>query len=431
MRLPRAEVTTQVIVGSHGIRGIASCHGENVPLSYPAEWKFEGVGFPMPGQAQSEFFDLLIQIADGSQSVIEVFQTKFGGNGSSTSLGWARSDLDVAMSSRSINAALFIDSLWASIEWAQNAGLKTPAPRVLNAVLRKHDVPLSIEPPSLVLTKPDAVILDAGASAIAAQEGAPLAPVFVLGEQIGSGGYGVVYKAVRSTAVGDFEYALKVLDPSPFVDDYENALKRFQRETKALQSLQHRAIVQHFEAGVTLDRKPYVAMPLIVGSDLRVAASRMDARAIVEMFVEITGGLAYAHSHGVLHRDLKPTNVLVRDSDAQPIIVDFGSAYLLDLLDSDSLTNRVVGTIGYIPIEVLNNPKLRSPLQDVYACGIMLYECLAGRTPDPTDYLPLVNIDPTYGALDQIVVAAIAGAGKRTSSAAELNAQLTTVWRSA
>ena len=398
-----------------------------MPLNYPAEWKFEGVGFPMPGQAQSEFFDLLIQIADGSQSVIEVFQTKFGGNGSSTSLGWARSDLDVAMSSRSINAALFIDSLWASIEWAQNAGLKTPAPRVLNAVLRKHDVPLSIEPPSLVLTKPDAVILDAGASAIAAQEGAPLAPVFVLGEQIGSGGYGVVYRAVRSTAVSDFEYALKVLDPSPFVDDYENALKRFQRETKALQSLQHRAIVQHFEAGVTVDRKPYVAMPLIVGSDLRVAASRMDARAIVEMFVEITGGLAYAHSHGVLHRDLKPTNVLVRDSDAQPIIVDFGSAYLLDLLDSDSLTNRVVGTIGYIPIEVLNNPKLRSPLQDVYACGIMLYECLAGRTPDPTDYLPLVNIDSTYGALDEIVVAAIAGAGKRTSSAAELNAQLTTV----
>lgn len=344
-------------------------HGENVSLNYPAEWKFEGVGFPMPGQAQSEFFDLLIQIADGSQSVIEVFQTKFGGNGSSTSLGWARSDLDVAMSSRCINAALFIDSLWASIEWAQKADLKTPAPRVLNAVLRKHGVPLSIEPPSLALTKPDAVIVDAGASAIAAQEGGKLAPMFVLGEQIGSGGYGVVYKAVRSTAVGEFEYALKVLDPSPFVDDYENALKRFQRETKALQSLQHRAIVQHFEAGVTLDRKPYVVMPLIVGSNLRVAASRMEARAIVGMFVEITGGLAYAHSQGVLHRDLKPTNVLVRDSDTQPIIVDFGSAYLLDLLDSDSLTNRVVGTIGYIPIEVLNNPKFARPCRTYTRAG--------------------------------------------------------------
>jgi len=83
-----------------------------------------------------------------------------------------------------------------------------------------------------------------------------------------------------------------------------------------------------------------------------------------------------------------------------------------------------VGTIGYIPSEVLIDPKIRSTLQDVYACGLMLYECLVGKLPDPGDYVPLAAIDARYGLLDPIVQSAIAGASKRTSSAKELYDQL-------
>jgi serine/threonine protein kinase len=86
-------------------------------------------------------------------------------------------------------------------------------------------------------------------------------------------------------------------------------------------------------------------MPFIDGTDLRSAASGHEVDAVLGMFIEIVGALAYAHDLNVLHQDLKPTNVRVRKSDGQPIILDCGSAYLLDFIDSLSLTSQVVGTI--------------------------------------------------------------------------------------
>ena len=108
---------------------------------------------------------------------------------------------------------------------------------------------------------------------------------------------------------------------------------------------------------MTAQSKPYIVMPLIDGVDLRTAAASTDATTVLGMFREITTALAYAHGLGVLHRDLKPTNILVRHSDGQPIVLDFGSAYLLDELSSDSLTTGAVGTVGYIPKEVLDNQR--------------------------------------------------------------------------
>jgi len=123
--------------------------------------------------------------------------------------------------------------------------------------------------------------------------------MFILEEEIGTGGYGVVYRATRSTVISDFEFAIKVLDPSPFVEDYDKALRRFEREIKALQVLQHRSIVQYFEAGLTVDNKPYIVMPLIEGVDLRSAASTMNLAGVVGMFIEILSALEYAHSDGI------------------------------------------------------------------------------------------------------------------------------------
>jgi hypothetical protein len=396
---------------------ITSKESVRLGLKYPGEWKFEGVGFGIPDRAVGDFIELITDIADGSQSVVEDFKSAFGWTGYSSSYDWAVSDMIRALESKSSNAAAFVDNLWKGIEAAKADDLQVPSHGAVNRILEKHSIPLKIVPPNLILTK-DSAIVDA-ASMAKGDLGSEAVSMFALGEKIGGGGYGVVYKATRSTAVFDFEYALKILDPSPFIEDYDKALRRFKREVKALQALQHRAIVQYFEAGLTVDNKPYIVMPLISGVDLRSAATATDLSGVISMFIEILSALDYAHSREVLHRDLKPSNIIVRSSDRQPIILDFGSAYILDQLDTKDLTSQAVGTIGYIPSEVLVEPKKRSPLHDVYACGIMLYEALARRRPDPTDYVPLVTIDQEYGVLDRIVRQAIASERKRISSAGE------------
>ena len=346
----------------------------------------------------------------------------FGGSGSSSSYGWSVSDMSGAVSGKSSNAADFVDSLWKGIEAAKSQDLPVPSHRAVNKILAKHGIPLKITPPDLLCTKVSAIV-DAATATEDEAGGGPV-PTFVLGDQIGAGGYGVVYRATRTTVISDFEYAIKVLDPSPFVEDYEKALRRFRREVKALRSLQHRSIVQYFEAGLTVDNKPYVVMPLIEGVDLFSATSSTNLTGIVGMFIEILSALEYAHSQDVIHRDLKPSNIIVRSSDHQPIILDFGSAYVLDQLDSKSLTTQVVGTIGYIPSEVLTDPKKRSPLQDVYACGVMLYESFARHRPDPANYVSLAEVDQAYGVLDNIVKQAIAGERTRTVSAGKFANQL-------
>lgn len=391
-------------------------------LDYPSEWKFEGVGFGVPPDAAGEFYELMLQIAGESRDGVEGFKYAFGNTSPSSDFDWAVTDLRRAVNSRTSNAAEFVESLWSGIESAKASGLKVPSARVVNGLLEKHGIPLRLDPPKLILAQGDAII--AKATAPSTNGSSTPTPLFVLGDKIGAGGYGVVYRATRTTAVGEFEYALKILDPSPFVTDYDKALRRFQREVKAMKTLQHRGIVPYYEAGLTSDNKPYVVMPYIQGMDLRTAALAKDVSGVLGMFIEVAAALEYAHGQNVLHRDLKPTNVMVRLSDLQPIILDFGSAYLLDDLDSKSLTTQVVGTVGYIPSEVLANPKTRSPLQDVYACGVMLYEGIAGHTPDPGDYEPLGAIDPAYEPIDSVVQKAIASAKKRTQSAGELREQL-------
>jgi predicted Ser/Thr protein kinase len=394
--------------------------GDVLALKYPGEWKFEGVGFGIPDAALSEFADLAEKIAGDSQRIVEIFKSAFGHGGTSSSFGFAVYDLrEGAMEGKKDNAAEFVDCFWRGIEKAKEL-VEVPSPKAVNAILQKHDIPLRIELPNLVLVG-DTVIVDAAQSPEAKSD---VASRYVLGEQIGRGGYGIVYKATKSTVVADFQYALKVLDPSPFVEDYEKALERFRREIRALQALQHRAIVQYFEAGITPDKKPYIVMPFIEGTNLRDAAASMDTQGKAEMFIEILNALDYAHNRNVIHRDLKPTNVIVRASDGQPIILDFGSAYVLDDLDSKSLTSEVVGTIGYIPSEVITNPKKRSKLHDVYACGVMLYEAIAGHRPDPANYAPLARVGTDYAVFDPIIQQAISGEATRISSTKEFAARL-------
>jgi serine/threonine protein kinase len=137
----------------------------------------------------------------------------------------------------------------------------------------------------------------------------------------------------------------------------------------------------------------------------------------------------YAHENDVLHRDLKPSNILVRAADAQPIVVDFGSAYLLEQMDSKSLTTAAVGSVGYIPSEVLADPSKRSTQHDIYSCGVIAYELFARHRPDPSAYRPLSASFAELGALDEAIQKALAPEHSRYASAEDFRLGIVEVER--
>jgi serine/threonine protein kinase len=392
-------------------------------LKYPGSWKFGNCGFTIPNESLEEFKNIILTIANGSIHIIQDFKNAFGVNYLSTSLSWAQTDLENALEEKSSNAALFLDCFWNGIQTAKNKDLVVPEPEHINSLLTKYKVPFRIDPPNLIKLDVDAEIADNVDEDVFTEKKVSNIN-YIIQEKLGAGGYGIVYKAIRKTSISNFEYAIKILDPTPFVDDKEKALQRFKREIEILKSLQHRSIIQYFDAGFSTDGKPFIVMPFIKGTDLLTDCRSNGPDFTLHCFIEILNALSYAHDLDVIHRDLKPSNIIVRESDGQPIILDFGSAYTLSQMDSKTLTTQAVGTIGYIPSEILIDPKIRSPLQDIYACGIMLYETFFGTRPDPANYRSLNEINNKFGKFDTIIKKTIAGEKERMSSAKEFRFEL-------
>lgn len=247
-------------------------------------------------------------------------------------------------------------------------------------------------------------------------------------EPIGSGASGVVYRGIEDSPMRSVR-AVKVFEPFPF-DSAGGGEERFVLEAQALQRLQHRAIVGYVGAGFTTnDRWPVLLMEFVTGEKLSRAASGLGLDARLSVILEVLDGLAYAHSQGIYHRDIKPGNVMITPSDAQAVIVDFGLAHLPDRPPGQDLTRSAIGTPGYIPPEVQANPtNSRGPNHDIFASGIMLYEVLAGRRPNPSAYEPLADVDPKFASLDVVVRKAIAPAQKERYQAISQLAEALRVW---
>ncbi|MFP2896417.1 serine/threonine protein kinase [Corallococcus sp. 4LFB] len=344
--------------------------------------------------------------------IIEMFKFNFGDHNSSSDMSWAVSDLERAMSRRATNAVVFISNFWSAIEEAQKMELVVPPQDFLNKIISKNKIPFAIQPPNIVKAQPDSEIGDSS------QE--TKSDNYVLGKLLGEGGFGSVYMATRSTSVASFDFAIKIHNPSPLNEDSSKAQARFQREIQAIKSLQHRGIVPYFDAGIDRQGRPYLVMPIIKGKDLREAASAEPFMQRVALMTDVLDAVKHAHDNDVLHRDLKPSNIIVRASDRQPIIVDFGASYVIDQLDKQSLTTKAVGSIGYMPSEVLANPKNRSPLHDIYSCAVITYEIIAGHRPDSADPMPLAAVDPLLTPLDRVLRRALGPASRRHPSASEL-----------
>ncbi|WP_223645540.1 serine/threonine-protein kinase [Corallococcus sp. EGB] len=403
-----------------------------MPLKFPAEWRFEsGPNTPkVPPDLVSELHTLAIDIANQHEfpkSIIESFKARFGSPSISSSTDWAISDLDSAMTEKSPNAPAFIASFWQGLEDAQAEQLDIPTPKQVNAILRKHKVPFEIRPPKIIATD-ESLIFDTNESKTTDNQDGQSIHAYKLGERIGQGGFGSVYIATRKTSIGEFEFAIKILDPSPLGENDPEKLRiRFRREIKSIQKLQHRGIVPYFDAGLDPGGRPYLVMPRIHGKNIRDAAMSKPFRTRVKLMSDVLLAVDYAHQNKVLHRDIKPSNIIVRSSDEQPIIVDFGASYILDNLDRESITTRNIGSQGYIPPEVIALPKTRNTLHDIYSCAVITYEIISGQLPNPIEYRPLALINPGLELLDPVLIRALGPSSKRHQSALDLREHLNSV----
>ena len=200
---------------------------------------------------------------------------------------------------------------------------------------------------------------------------------------LGSGGMGEVYLA-RDMTLGR-DVALKLLR-SQFANDKESA-ERFKREAMSAARLSHPNIVQVYDRGVTEDGTSYIAMEYVPGGTLKERITHdgpLDAKDAASFGYQVAEALGAAHAKGVIHRDIKPQNVLIT-APGEAKVADFGIARALSAAaDSRTKTGAVMGTAGYMsPEQALGEPA--TPKSDLYSLGIVLYEALTGKLPFTAD----------------------------------------------
>jgi WD40 repeat protein len=206
----------------------------------------------------------------------------------------------------------------------------------------------------------------------------PLLGDYELLAELGRGGMGIVYKA-RHRLLGRL-VALKVTLDGRLVS--ESDVQRFQLEASAAARLDHPNIVPIYEVG-TVEGQRYLAMAFVDGGSLARAltAGPLPPRRAAALIRTAAAAVAYAHAHGVVHRDLKPDNILI-DSADQPRITDFGIAKCLNADQTLTRAGEVIGTPSYMPPEQAQGHHAQvGPLADVYALGATLYCLLTGRPP--------------------------------------------------
>ena len=201
-------------------------------------------------------------------------------------------------------------------------------------------------------------------------------PGFQIVEQAGSGGSGVVYKA-RDRKI-DRLVAIKVLMGTDAIQ--ERGREQLMREAAAAASLKHPAIVEIYQVGET-DGIPFIVMEFMASGSLGALVRRnpLSPERALEILIPVTEAVRHAHHNDVIHRDLKPDNILL-DTAQQPHVADFGLARRLDENQSLHASGDVIGTPAYMSPEQVRG-EAATVRSDVYALGAVLYQVLTGRVP--------------------------------------------------
>ncbi|APR83249.1 serine/threonine protein kinase [Minicystis rosea] len=220
----------------------------------------------------------------------------------------------------------------------------------------------------------DGAVARLRALAATATEGEVLGDRFELIAPIGEGGMSVVWSAWDREA--EREVAVKVIR-----DASEAAQARFAREVAALQGIDRVAVVKPIAHGTTADGAPFLVMDRLSGRTLaeRLATGRLTLRETVALGRVVAGALAAVHAAGLVHRDVKPSNLfLVRGDPADVRLLDFGLARGRDGLRL-TRTGALLGTPGYMAPEQVRGDPTIDPAADLFALGAVLFECIAGR----------------------------------------------------
>jgi serine/threonine protein kinase len=259
----------------------------------------------------------------------------------------------------------------------------------VEVLLQAHENPENVLerpvviPEATIDSHPGPRVAEAGSTAEG--PGTRLGPYKLL-QKIGEGGMGTVWMAEQQEPVRRL-VALKVIKAGM---DSAQVVARFEAERQALALMDHPNIAKVFDGGTTSSGRPYFVMELVKGTPITKYCDehRLTLRQRLELFVPVCQALQHAHQKGILHRDVKPSNVLVAPYDGRPVpkVIDFGVAKAA----GQRLTERtlftefgaVVGTVEYMSPEQaeLNNQDIDTR-SDLYSLGVLLYELLTGTTP--------------------------------------------------
>jgi len=200
-------------------------------------------------------------------------------------------------------------------------------------------------------------------------------------EKLGKGGMGVVYKAIDTTL--ERTVALKFV--SSEVSDNESLIKRLAREAKACASLNHPNITTIYELAITEGRS-FIVMEYVEGITLKelIAKKHLELNEVLDIAHQAVNGLIAAHKKGIVHRDLKLSNIML-DADHCVKIMDFGLAKLASGTTMLTQSGEILGTVAYMSPEQIKgeNVDLRS---DIYSFGMILYQLCTGELPFKDEY---------------------------------------------
>ncbi|MBX9570331.1 MAG: serine/threonine protein kinase [Candidatus Obscuribacterales bacterium] len=209
-------------------------------------------------------------------------------------------------------------------------------------------------------------------------------------EEVGAGGMGLVYKAKQQGL--ERIVAIKILEPTLVSDN--DSLARFEREARSISLLNHIHIASFYSYGIHESHAPYIAMEFLEGKNLKSLIQETDDglewQRAAKICLQICDAMDYAHSQGVVHRDLKPNNIILLSSPQADWVkvVDFGLAKLADLTDSGkqrlTKTGELLGSVDYLsPEQCLG--RQTDQRSDIYSLACILFEMLTGRTPFESD----------------------------------------------
>ena len=228
---------------------------------------------------------------------------------------------------------------------------------------------------------------------------------FTITEKLGEGGMATVYKVIQESL--QRPVAIKILSAN--LKDHPEILARFESESLIIAQLNHPHIIHVIDKGVTSKGRPYFVMEYVEGMTLEDAINlgKLDFPKKLDVLVQICKALGYAHKNGVVHRDIKPGNILI-DRDAQVRVVDFGIAHFYKAFQGvgpQVAAREIMGTNAYMAPEMHHSAEAASVQSDLYALGIVMYELFTGvqpqgEIPPPTQFEPEMPQDLSALILD-------------------------------